>query len=102
MCSTSEQQQNAAEERVRINDADTLTTRAQICGSTTIPAAEFHFMVKSGTFKAILAYMFGCNTRGGLLRSLSCGNNIIHCTNCSFLPQHSIYGLRCLFQRLRI
>ena len=63
--STSEQQQNAAEERVRINDADTLTTRAQICGSATIPAAEFHFMVKSGTFKAILAYMLGATREVG-------------------------------------
>ena len=46
--SFSAQQQNAAQERVRINDADTLTTRADICGTVSIPASEFHFMVKSG------------------------------------------------------
>ena len=47
--STQAQQPNAAEERVTIDSTDTLTTRAQICGSTNVPAAEFHFMVKSGT-----------------------------------------------------
>ena len=47
--STQAQQVNAAEERVTIDSSDTLTTRAQICGSTNVPAAEFHFMVKSGT-----------------------------------------------------
>lgn len=42
------QQPNAAQERVKIDELDTLTTRSEICGSTTIPTSEFHFLVKSG------------------------------------------------------
>ena len=38
-----------SEERGKFSIHGTLTTKADICGSVTVPAAEFHVVVKSGT-----------------------------------------------------